>query len=186
VIGISVRNGGGGYAAQGTVVTLSGDGTGAAAQATIGLPVPEGRRLTIHCNAPVQFARVGSNPFQDNWTGAAISVPRASTIEWVGAWGGWQAVAFPLGDYLDPPGDGSLVVRSAAGDVVIRPAGTGRARLSSDQEPVGFASCLGRGSPEGQVAAPIGSDYRNLDGGSGSTLWIKRSGSGPAGWVAVA
>lgn len=124
--------------------------------------------------------------FQDNWTGTDILVPPTSVVEWTGAWGGWHAVSFPLGDYLAPGGDGSLVVRSAAGDVVARPAGSGRVRVSSDAEPAGFASLLGRGSPEGVKAAPPGSDYRNLDGGIGATLWVKRVGTAAIGWVAVA
>ena len=124
--------------------------------------------------------------FQDNWTGTDILVPPTSVVEWTGAWGGWHAVSFPLGDYLAPGGDGSLVVRSAAGDVVARPAGSGRVRVSSDVEPVGFSSLLGRGSPEGVKAAPPGSDYRNLDGGIGATLWIKRVGTAATGWIAVA
>lgn len=95
-------------------------------------------------------------------------------------------MSFPLGDYLAPAGDGGFAVRSVANDVVMRPGGGGRVRVSSDGEPMGFASLLGRGSPVGVVAAPPGSDYRNLDGGSGATLWVKRTGSDASGWVAVA
>ena len=124
--------------------------------------------------------------FQDNWTGADILVPQASVVEWIGTWGGWQAVSFPLGDYLAPAGDGGFAVRSVANDVVLRPGGSGRVRVCKDGEPAGFASLLGRGSPAGVVAAVPGSDYRNLDGGAGATLWVKRSGSDASGWVAVA
>ena len=111
-------------------------------------------------------------------------MPASSGVEWVGTWGGWQALAFQPADYLAPPGDGSLVVRTAAGDLVLHPAG--RVRVGSDTEPFGYAVTLGRGSPEGVVAAPPGSDYRNLDGGVGSTLWVKRVGAGPLGWFALA
>ncbi len=124
--------------------------------------------------------------FQDNWTGTDILVPSATVVEWVGAWGGWQAVGFPMADYVSPAGDGSLVLRSVTGDVVVRPAGAGRVRVSSESEPVGFATLLGRGGPEGVVNAPPGSDYRNLDGGAGNTLWVKRLGTAASGWVAVA
>ena len=185
VLGIAVQSPGSGYGGAAVTVTITGDGQGAQAVAAVGLPVPDGRRLRVHCNGPVRFKRVGSSPFQDNWTGADFLVPSASVVEWTGAWGGWHAVSFAPADYLAPAGDGSLVVRSAAGDVVVRPAGPGRVRVSSDAEPVGFASLLGRGSPEGVVAAPVGSDYRNLDGGVGATLWIKRVGSGATGWAVV-
>ena len=149
---------GSGYGASGAVVTIQGDGQGAQAVATVGLPVIEERRLKLHCNGPARFKRTGSSPFQDNWTGTDILVPQASAVEWVGTWGGWQAVSFPLADYLAPTGDGGFVVRSAAGDVIIRPSGRGSVRISSDSEATGFASLLGRGSPEGVTAAPAGSD----------------------------
>ena len=184
VIGVAMASGGSGYGTAATVV-IEGDGTGALASAGVGLPVPEGRRLRLHCNGAVRFRRVGSQPFQDNWTGADITVPAASTVEWIGAWGGWQAAQFPPADYLAPAGDGSLVLRSVAGDVSLRPAGAGRVRIASDAEPFGISSTIGRGSPEGVVTAPPGSDYRNLDGGAGSTLWVKRGGTAAAGWAAV-
>lgn len=42
----------------------------------------------------------------------------------------------------------------------------------------------GAGSPEGVVTAPIGSLYSNKSGGSGTTLYIKESGTGNTGWAA--
>jgi len=43
----------------------------------------------------------------------------------------------------------------------------------------------GTGSPEGVVAAPMGSIYSNTGGGAGVTLYVKESGSaGNTGWVA--
>ncbi len=184
VIGVAMASGGSGYGGAATAV-IEGDGAGALAVAGVGLPVLEGRRLRLHCNGAVRFKRVGSLPFQDNWTGADITVPAASTVEWVGAWGGWQAASFPLGDYVTPAGDGSVVLRSVAGDVTLRPSGSGRVRIASDAEPFGVSSMVGRGSPEGVVSAVPGSDYRNLDGGAGATLWVKRGGSAAAGWAAV-
>ena len=185
VIGIAVEASGYGYSASGISVVIQGDGTGAQAVGSAGLPVSEGRRMRLHCNGPVRFKRVGSFPFQDNWTGVDILVPPASVVDWVGAWGGWQAVSFPLADYVAPAGDGGLTLRSVSNDMVFRPAGSGRVRVSSDAEPVGFASLLGRGNPEGFVAAPAGSDYRNLNGGAGTTLWLKRTGSGASGWASI-
>jgi hypothetical protein len=40
------------------------------------------------------------------------------------------------------------------------------------------------GSPEGVVTAGIGSLYTRTDGGAGTTLYIKESGTGNTGWVA--
>lgn len=42
----------------------------------------------------------------------------------------------------------------------------------------------GSGSPEGVVTAVVGSLYSRTDGGAGTTLYVKESGSGNTGWVA--
>ncbi len=186
LVGIAVAASGAGYGALGATVSITGDGQGATATASVGLPVLEGRRLHLHCNGPVRFKRLGSLPFQDNWTGMDVMVPAASEVVWVGTWGGWQAVSFTCGNYLAPAGDGGVVLRSDAGDVALRPSGRGQVRIGSDIEAGGFVSTLGRGSPEGVIAAPPGSDYRNLNGGVGTTLWLKRSGTGVTGWAAIA
>lgn len=46
--------------------------------------------------------------------------------------------------------------------------------------------CAGSGSPEGVVTAPVSSQYYRTDGGSGSTLYQKVSGTGNAGWEVMA
>ncbi|HTW27882.1 MAG TPA: right-handed parallel beta-helix repeat-containing protein [Acetobacteraceae bacterium] len=189
VIGVALTNPGSGYGGLGATatVTITGDGSGATATASVGLPVPEERRLRISCNCAVHFTRVGSNPFQDNWTLYDITIPANAAVEFAGTWGAWRAVQFPGFDYLAPPGDGSLAVRTVnGGDLVLHPSGGGHVRITSDAESAGIISCIGRGSPLGVVTAPPGSDYRNLNGGAGSTLWIKLSGQDASGWVAIA
>lgn len=42
----------------------------------------------------------------------------------------------------------------------------------------------GTGSPESVVTAPVGSLYLRTDGGAGTTLYVKQSGSGNTGWTA--
>ncbi len=42
----------------------------------------------------------------------------------------------------------------------------------------------GSGNPNGVVTASVGSMYTRTDGGAGTTLYIKESGSGNTGWVA--
>jgi len=44
---------------------------------------------------------------------------------------------------------------------------------------------MGYGTPEGSVTAEVGSTYRRLDGGVGTTLYAKSSGSGATGWSAL-
>lgn len=38
-------------------------------------------------------------------------------------------------------------------------------------------------SPEGMVTAEVGSLYLRIDGGAGTTLYVKETGSGDTGWV---
>ena len=42
----------------------------------------------------------------------------------------------------------------------------------------------GSGSPEGVLTATVGSIYTRTDGGTGTTLYVKESGTGNTGWVA--
>lgn len=42
----------------------------------------------------------------------------------------------------------------------------------------------GAGSPETTITAPVGTLYLRSDGGAGTTLYVKESGSGNTGWVA--
>ncbi|MEM9527100.1 MAG: GDSL-type esterase/lipase family protein [Bacteroidota bacterium] len=42
----------------------------------------------------------------------------------------------------------------------------------------------GTGSPEGAVSAPVGTMYLRSDGGAGTTLYVKESGTGNTGWTA--
>ena len=42
----------------------------------------------------------------------------------------------------------------------------------------------GTGTPEGAVTAGVGSIYRRLNGGTGTTLYVKETGTGNTGWVA--
>ncbi len=42
----------------------------------------------------------------------------------------------------------------------------------------------GNGSPEGVVSAGIGAMYIRRDGGAGTVLYVKESGTGNTGWVA--
>jgi Pectate lyase superfamily protein len=43
----------------------------------------------------------------------------------------------------------------------------------------------GAGTPEAAVTAPIGSLYLRNDGGAGTTLYVKESGTGNTGWIAM-
>jgi hypothetical protein len=49
---------------------------------------------------------------------------------------------------------------------------------------VGVLWTSGTGSPEGVVAAQIGSLYSRTDGGATTSLYVKTSGTGNTGWTA--
>jgi hypothetical protein len=93
VIGVQVTNPGSGYGTVGAVVpiTIAGDGAGASATAISGLLLSDGRGIRIQCNAPVTFARAGSNPLQENWTLSDLTVPAYGEVDWTMTFGEWRA-----------------------------------------------------------------------------------------------
>jgi hypothetical protein len=46
------------------------------------------------------------------------------------------------------------------------------------------AVCQGAGTPEGAVTAPIGSIFMRSDGSTGTSFYVKESGTGNTGWIA--
>jgi parallel beta-helix repeat protein len=185
VIGIQMTNFGAGYQ-QGATATISGNGSGASVTVQVDLPIWQNQQITIDCMTNVTFAAAGSFPVQANWTGAPITVPAGASIDWIGNAGGWRAARFSQNDYVSPNGNGSVTLRTQAGDLSLHPAGSGMVRLISDTEPTGAVELIGRGSPLNAVSAPPGSTFRNLNGGAGSTFWVKQAGTGATNWVAVA
>jgi hypothetical protein len=68
-------------------------------------------------------------------------------------------------------------VTISLGNLVIGTAGKGISL------PGGITWTSGAGSPEAVVTAPVGSLYSRSDGGAGTSLYVKESGSGNTGWV---
>jgi hypothetical protein len=189
VIWIIVTNPGSGYGVlgNGATIIITGNGSGAAATAYVGLPVLGGRRLRLNCNCMVQLALAGTSPSQQNWTDFAITIPALGAAEIEGVFGAWRAVSFPAIDYLAPTGNGGAVLQSVGGgDVTLRPSAGGALQIASAAEPAGCTSTVGRGAPTGSIVAPPGSDFRNLNGGPGNTFWIKQTGTDATGWLAIA
>jgi hypothetical protein len=185
VLGIQITAYGSGYGAA-TTATITGNGSGATVTVQVGLPVWQNKELAIDCLTAVTFAAAGSSPAQSNWTGAPITIPAGASIDWVGNNGGWRAARFTQSDYVSPNGDGSVAIRTQSGDISLHPSGTGVVRFLTDTEPTGAVELIGRGSPLNAYPAPPGSTYRNLNGGVGSTFWVKQAGTGTSNWVAVA
>ena len=186
---IVITNAGSGYGLIGSTVqvSISGDGSKASATGFVGLPVLEGKQLRLSCNCQVQLSLSSSSPVQQSWTGFNATIPAFGAADMEGVFGNWRAVAFPPVDYLAPTGDGGAVLQSVAGgDITLRPASGGALHIASSSEASGCTSSVGRGSPLGTVAAPPGSDFRNLNGGAGNTFWIKQVNTDATGWIAVA
>lgn len=62
-----------------------------------------------------------------------------------------------------------------------------QARLANDSDFTAIQSLyerFGSGTPEGVVTAPVGAVYHRTDGGTGTSFYVKESGTGNTGWVA--
>jgi hypothetical protein len=186
VIGFRMGSLGSGYTSAPTVTLSGGGGSGATANAFIGIPVPPNRRLRVFCAVPVQWAVAGTKPSQATGSSVAITTPANSEIEWVGLNAGWYASRYQQTDYIQPGSDGSVTLTNLTGDVRIHPSGTGAVRWVNDSQATGCTTMVGSGTPQGVVTAAPGSDYRNLTGTAGSVFWIKQTGTGATGWVAIA
>ena len=89
---------------------------------------------------------------------------------------------------LIPPGNvgfllplGGSFTRNADGSVDTTDPATIIALLSSGWGSPGELS--GTGTPEGVVAAPVGSEYRQTDGTAQTAFWLKATGTGSTGWI---
>lgn len=77
--------------------------------------------------------------------------------------------------------DNIVEVCDQAGTVLAAFTPAGDLRLGGNTGPLIKA---GTGTPAGVVSAPVGSLYLRSDGGASTTLYVKESGVGTAGWVA--
>lgn len=57
--------------------------------------------------------------------------------------------------------------------------------LGSNLQTTSYAisQLYGNGTPEGAVAANVGSTFRRADGGAGTSLYVKETGTGNTGWI---
>ena len=92
VIGFRVTNAGSGYT-SGDALTVSfsgGGGTGATATASIGLPLADGREISLHSNASSTIQRAGTGPTVESPSGADISVPAHGFVHLRSRFSRWQ------------------------------------------------------------------------------------------------
>jgi len=64
------------------------------------------------------------------------------------------------------------------------PAGTALSRYREGSDTQDGSNLTGVGNPEGVVTAGTGKIYTDSDGGVGSTLYVKETGTGNTGWAA--
>ena len=80
-----------------------------------------------------------------------------------------------------------MALENGAGDLTLD---TGSLKFGTADKGIVFSgnsSVLwrcGAGTPEGAVAAPVGSLFTRTDGGANTTLYVKESGTGNTGWIA--
>ena len=70
------------------------------------------------------------------------------------------------------------------GDYAARISGTANNNYRETLGQTGIATLTGTGTPEGARTAPVGSIYIRTDGGTGTTFYVKETGTGNTGWVA--
>lgn len=110
-----------------------------------------------------------------------------SAIEWTGVSTGTDRRLSLYGNAIQVVQNSSsgtaqnLALQFSGGDVVVGSSTSTGLRLRSSS---GAAIFSGTGSPEAAVTAPVGSLFLRTDGGAGSTLYVKESGTGNTGWAA--
>ena len=90
------------------------------------------------------------------------------------------------GNYIIGNGAGSIIYTNTSTVAV----GMSYESTTANANPLSFTSgaaiLSGSATPEGAVTAKVGSLYMRSDGSTGTTLYVKESGTGNTGWVAVA
>ncbi|WP_315132778.1 right-handed parallel beta-helix repeat-containing protein [Achromobacter marplatensis] len=97
--------------------------------------------------------------------------------DWIVAFDGTAQYQFK-GNALNPVSDNNKTIGTSASrwsDGYIARVRTG---------PGTAVNTSGTGSPEGALAAAVGSTYGRLDGAGGSSFYVKESGTGNTGWIA--
>lgn len=88
------------------------------------------------------------------------------------------------GPWIIRAGGTGNIVTDNYGDTGGTDDGTLSVGIKSALGPKGNFILTGRGSPESSIVAHIGSIYLDFNGSTGTTLYIKESGTGNTGWVA--
>lgn len=156
--------------------------------------------LLGHTNTDVSLS---DNTIEDSWTNSAAyaaavilqSTHNTATISGTKYMRGSKSATNVNSRGLQSVTDPTNVVTDGGGNdwanaTVLAVAGgtsTSKATFHAAKLGIGFVGVgiyNGVGTPEGAISAPIGSLFLRQDGGAGSSLYVKESGAGAAGWVA--
>jgi len=149
----------------------------------------DGTVIGMTARADAKFGAVDSN---DHLTMSGGNV-RFTGERYVYSYAGGTVSEIKSGIYLDGSGGTQRIYINNAevgrwagadfkvttGNLVIGTAGKG---IDFSSTASGIMWRAGTGSPEGSVTASVGSLYTRSDGGAGTTLYVKESGSGNTGW----
>lgn len=115
-----------------------------------------------------------------NTAGIITVLAVAPTINQASGTGGYTALLINPTETAAGSGTKRLIDAQVGGTSKFTVDNTGTVSVSGTTATVR----AGTGSPESAVTAAVGSMYLRTDGGAGTTLYIKESGSGNTGWVA--
>lgn len=177
-------------ATAGDIVATAGDVLVTAGGVGIGSGAPSAKLHVDDGGTTPTIAAATQVIIQD--TTASNSSAALSIIAGAGT-NGFSAIN--LGDSVD---ENSAIIRSDNGNdtIQMRAGGsgidftmdasgnittTGTSIVQNSPSPVGWY--VGSGSPEGVLTARVGSIYSRTDGGAGTSLYVKESGTGSSGWV---
>jgi len=170
-----------------------------------------GANLTWNAVTGLQFGTDNLNPIGASGSGR----PSALFVAGTGTFGGNLSAGVIVSSgglspttaartFISSPADGNLLLANAAASTfdrlqfggttssfpaLKRSSTTLQARLADDSAFTPFTSSnlkQGSGSPEGVVSGVVGDIYQNTTGGAGTSAYIKESGVGTTGWVAIA
>lgn len=130
IIGFRVTNNGFGYIGGSTNCVISGDGTGATASVTVGLPLQQNRRVQLLVEAGTTIKQTGQTMVQWNTTQRDLVVEANSVINCVENNGSWVLSGFYPAALLQSVASGDVTLTAPSGsNLWLRPGSGGNVIL---------------------------------------------------------
>lgn len=151
-----------------------------------------GNLLDFHINGGTSVASLnyqGTLTLAGNVSGQNFSTATITVGGWYQFRGGSSTDGIFLGSLHQLNWGSSTINTSGTKDVGIGRTSSGLLQVNTGTAGT-FAAIeslyerIGTGSPEGVVTAPVSAIYHRTDGGTGTAVYFKESGTGNTGWVA--